>query len=116
MSTSCPSETLMVCITEYGPIDILGSIDRHRYLGRCFCGDLKIRGKSAVDHRLSCVWMKYKSFQHVFEDKQVSIELRFKLFGSIISSTLVYGLETTPLTLQLLERIDITQRTMCGKW
>ena len=98
MSTSCPSETTTVCITEYGPVDILGSADRHKYLGRCFCGDLKIRGKSAVDHRLSCAWMKYKAFQHVLEDKQVSIKLRFKLFGSIISSTLVYGLETTPLT------------------
>ena len=90
MSTSCPRETTTVCITEYGPVDILGSIDRHKYLGRCFCGDLKIRGKSVVDHRLSCACMKYKEFQHVFEDNQVSIKLGFKLFGSITSSTFVY--------------------------
>ena len=56
--------------------------------------------------------MKFKAFQHVFEDKQVSVKLRFKLFDSIITSTILYGLETTPLTQSLLDRIDIVQRTM----
>ena len=41
--------------------------------------------------------------------------MRFKLFDSIVSSTLVYGLETTPLTSYLLERINVTQRTMLRK-
>ena len=73
MSTECPCEETTVCITEFGPVDILGSNDKHKYLGRNFGGDLKRRGKAAIDHRLSCAWMKYKSVQHVFEDKQVSI-------------------------------------------
>ena len=112
MSTTSPAETTQVCITDFGPIDILGANDRQKYLGRLFSGDLKTRSKSAIDHRLSCAWMKYKAFQHVFEDKQVSVKLRFKLFDSIVSSTLLYGLETVPLSQQMLNRIDITQRTM----
>ena len=59
--------------------------------------------------------MKYKAFEHVFEDKQVNLKLRFKLFDSIISPTLMYGVETTPLTLQALERINIVQRSMPRK-
>ena len=44
VSTECPCETTTVCITEFGPVDILGSIDKHKYLGRSFSGDLKCCG------------------------------------------------------------------------
>ena len=48
----------------------------------------------------------------MFEDKYVSIKLRLKLFESVVSSTLLYGLETAPLTQSLLSRIDVVQRVM----
>ena len=112
ISPEHPSENTQVCITDFGPVDVLGVQDRHKYLGRLFTGDLKTRGKSAIDHRLSCGWMKFKAFQHVFEDKQVSVKLRFKLFDSIVSSTILYGLDTARLTAAMLHRIDVTQRTM----
>ena len=112
MSTVEASEENIVCITKYGPMDILGTKSRHKYLGRAFSGDLKTRGENEIDHRLACAWMKYRSLQHVFEDKYVSIKLRLKLFESVVSSTLLYGLETAPLTESLLHRIDVVQRTM----
>ena len=37
-----------------------------------------------VDYRLSYSCVKYKLFQHVFENKNVSIKLRSKLFDSSI--------------------------------
>ena len=73
---------------------------------------MRTRGKDAVDHRLACAWMKYRSLQHALEDKYVSIKLRLKLFESVVSSTLLYGLETAPLTQSLLNRIDVVQRVM----
>ena len=48
----------------------------------------------------------------MLEDKGVSVRLRFKLFESVISSTVLYGLETAPLTQSLQNRLDITQRMM----
>ena len=81
-------------------------------MGRNFTGNLRTRGKDAVDHRLACAWMKYRSLQHALEDKYVSIKLRLKLFESVVSSTLLYGLETAPLTQSLLNRIDVVQRVM----
>ena len=112
MSTLKASDENTVCITKHGPVNILGKHSRHKYLGRNVTGDLKNRGKSTVDHRLACAWMKFRSLQHVFEDKHVSIKLRLKLFESVVSSTLLYGLETTPLTQSLLNRINIVQRVM----
>ena len=93
LSTINPSDQDQVCITEHGPVDVLGTSTCHKYLGRKFIGDLKSRGKVAVDHRLSCAWMKYKAFRHALEDKHANIKLRLKLFDSIVSSTLLYGLE-----------------------
>ena len=41
---------------------------KHKYLGREFSGEVRTRGKVAVEHRLSFGWMKYKAFQaHLYE-------------------------------------------------
>ena len=53
-----------------------------------------------------------QSIPHAFEDKHVNVKLRLKLFDSIITSTVSYGLDTVPLTHQMLNRLDIAQRTM----
>ena len=91
---------------------ILGTTGQHKYLGRAFFGDLRQRGRAAVEHRVGCAWMKYKSLQHVFEDRHVSIALRLKLFDAVVGSTAVYALETCPLTTVLQRRLDVVQRTM----
>ena len=36
LSPESPSENTQVCITDFGPVDILSGIDRHKYLGRLF--------------------------------------------------------------------------------
>ena len=53
MSTKSPAEAIQVCITDFGPIEILGANDRQQYLGRLFTGDFKTRSKSAIDYRSS---------------------------------------------------------------
>ena len=40
------------------------------------------------------------------------MKLRLKLFDAIISSTVLYGLETCPLTEKVQKRLDVVQRTM----
>ena len=43
MSTISPSETTQVCVTDFGPIDILGANNRHKYLERLFTNDFTTR-------------------------------------------------------------------------
>ena len=56
--------------------------------------------------------MKYKMYQHAFENKHVNLTLRMKLFQSIITPTVCYSLDTCPLTETLKNRLDVTQRVM----
>ena len=77
-----------------------------------FSGEVRNRGRIAVEHRISCGWMKYHALQQVFEDKHIPIKLRLKLFDAAISSTVLYSLESCPLTEKLLYRLDVVQRTM----
>ena len=65
-----------------------------------------------VNHRIQCGWMKYNGLQHIFEDKHVPIRIRLKLFGAVITPTILYSLETCPLTENLQELLNIVQRTM----
>ena len=70
LSTTSPSEPTQVCIIGFGLVNILSAQDRHKYLGRLFSGDFGMPSKIKIDHRLPCAWMKYKAFQHVFEDQK----------------------------------------------
>ena len=93
-------------------IDQLSENQKHKYLGRMFSGEVRNRGRVAVEHRICCGWMKYHALKQVFEDKHIRIRLRLKLFDAAISSTVLYSLETCPLTEKLLHRLDVVQRTM----
>ena len=93
-------------------VEMLSNEQKHKYLGRMFSGEVRNRGKVAVEHRIRCGWMKYHSLQYTFEDKHIPVKLRLKLFEAAITSTVVYSLETCPLTENLLYRLDVVQRTM----
>ena len=56
--------------------------------------------------------MKYHALQQVFEDKHIPVKLRLKMFDAAITSTVLYSLETCPLTEKKLHRLDVVQRTM----
>ena len=90
----------------------MGETSLHKYLGKCLSGDLHSRARNAVHHRVQFVWAKLKLFQHISEDKHVSIALRFRFFDAVVKPTLLYSLETVALTKQLERRLDVTQRKM----
>ena len=54
--------------------------------------------------------MEYKAIQDVLENKHIYIRFRFKLFDAIISSTVLYALESCPLTEKVESRLDVMQR------
>ena len=109
LSTSTTTTEQVALITEYGAVDIVPKLSVHKYLGRAFSGDLRDRGSVALSNRSSCAWMQYNNLKHVLENKHVTLHLRLKLFQSVITSTVLYSMETCPLTENLHERLDIIQ-------
>ena len=54
-------------ITNQGSVEIVAARSKHKYIGRGFIGDLRQRGVAAVEHRLSCGWMKFSGLHHVLK-------------------------------------------------
>ena len=112
ISTEDPPEVDTFCETNSGFVQILHGTGLHKYLGRCFCGDLRHRAGSALEHRLGCAWAKFRDLEKTLTNHHVGIRLRLRLFDAVVSPTVLYGLETAPLTSALLTRLDTTQRCM----
>ena len=63
-------------------------------------------------HRLQCAWAKFHLVRHALTDKHVNIRLRLRLFDSVVTSSALYGLTTTPLSSHSFEKLAATQRKM----
>ena len=101
--------------TEEGFIDLAGAGSRHKYLRRAFLGNLRARGQAALDHWISCAWARFRSLEPTFTSKQINIKLRLKLFCAVVTPTMLYTLDTSPLTHQQLGRLGVTQNKMMRK-
>ena len=112
LSTEDNNDAPVYCITECGTIEVLATTSKYKYLGRMFSGNVRDRGRIAVEHRICCGWMKFKALQHIFQDKHIPVKLRLKLFDAAISSTVLYSLESCPITESIQSRLDVVQRTM----
>ena len=112
MSIGCLCETTTVCIIVFGSIDVAWIIDKHKYLGRNFSGDLKCCGIAqliTVYHILA--WnINYSSMWLKINMRVLNCAPNYST--AVFYYTLVYGLETTPLTSYMSERINIIQQTM----
>ena len=87
----------------------------HKYLGRAFKGDLLVRGHAAVEYRINCGWMKFKQLESSLMAKSVCLQLRLRLLDVVITPTILYSLDTVPLTAALNKRLDVTLRCMIRK-
>ena len=115
LSTETLSRDAILVDTSYGFIELIPQGKIHKYLGRAWAGDLKRRGQAAVDHRISCAWLKFHSIQSSLMNRNVNIKLRLKLFDTAVSPCLLYALETCPLTNAQLEKIETVKRKMLRK-
>ena len=46
-----------------------------RIFGKGFTGNLRYRSKAAINHKISCAWMKVRQLQNTLVDKHVDIKL-----------------------------------------
>ena len=105
------------CVPEFVTIngetlDVLASDAADKYLGRKYTGDLSKRAHIGFQQRVQLAWAKFNHFRHVLTNKHISIKLRLRLFDSIISPAILFGLLTMPLTQSALTRLDVVQKQM----
>ena len=91
-------------------IEILDSERHADYLGTA----VKLTGieDEEVASRVSKAWAKYGVFRSELRDRQVPIELRLKLFDTIITPTILYGSETWPTKRISQRKLHATQMKM----
>ena len=93
-------------------VEVIKTGSSHKYLGKSLPGDLASRGQRNLDHRLACAWMRFHEMGHTLMNHKIPVNLRLRLFNSVVSPTVLYSLSTTPLTSSQLERLDGVQRKM----
>ena len=91
---------------------VLWGEDKHRYLGRTICGDLKRRGLVELQHRFQIGWMNFHKHKYILTNKHVALQLRLKLFDAVVSPAILFGLATLPLTKSEYQLVDKLQRKM----
>ena len=93
-------------------IQILQPGEVHKYLGRHLPGALSMRGPTEVKHRLQAAWYKFHQYRWQLTNPNVSVKLRLKLFDSVVSPCVLFGMGALPIHQYYQDQIDITQRKM----
>ena len=93
-------------------VTVLGNNETHRYLGRLLCGDLSDRAATEIKNRLQNSWYKFSQHSRTLTNRNISIKLRLKLFDSVITPSILFGLAALPVTQAYLDKVDATQRKM----
>ena len=96
-------------------ISIVAENDKHKYLGRYLSGAFENRSIIEVAHRLQCGWQKFGHYSSTLLNKNVSMKLRLKLFDSVVSPSLLFGLHVLPLSKNSMDKIMVCQRKMLRK-
>ena len=110
-TTVTDSDTVLIEAAD-GFVELVAVNRSHKYLGRAWSGDLRRRGQAALDHRVSCAWLKFRLLQDSLQNRHVNIQMHLELFSATITPTLLYGLETCALARKQLEHVDMVQRRM----
>lgn len=93
-------------------VEVLYGQVAHKYLGRKIPGDLRSRNSVEVAHRIRCAWAKFCQHRDVLTDKNVSLSSRLRLFATVVSPCVLFGLAACALTTVQVESIDTVQRRM----
>ena len=96
-------------------VEVLGANGKHRFLERYLCGNLDNRVPIEVQHRIQVAWMKFGQHSKTLCNKNISIKLRMRLFDSVVSPSLLFGLAILPLQASCVEKLNVVQRKMMRK-
>ena len=107
LSSEITQEAMQMIDTNIGFIELLGGTDTHKYLGRTWPGNLRLRADTAVTQRINAAWAKFHQKRPVLTNRLISLRSRLRLFSAVVSPTLLYCLPTVLMTQRLYDRIDV---------
>ena len=96
-------------------IGIVAEDGKHKYLGRYLSGVFENRSTIEIAHRLQCGWQKFGQHSSTLLNKSVSIKLRLKLFDSVVTPSVLFGLHVLPISKSNMDKITVCQRKMLRK-
>ena len=79
-------------------MEILGADKSHKYLGRMLTNSSNNRSSVQFAYRVKCAWMKFHQHKHILIDKNVCMYSRLKLFQSVVTPTILFGLGEVAFT------------------
>ncbi|CAK0811480.1 unnamed protein product [Prorocentrum cordatum] len=91
-------------------VEVVKHAGKHEYLGRLLSGDLRMRGKCNLEHRMKCAWLKYHQLADAMQKRHIPIALRLRLFDSMVTPSVLCSLNTAPLTQKDLDELGAPQR------
>ena len=68
--------------------------------------------ETEVNARVRAAWSTFGRYRTIFEDKELPVALKKKIFNQCVLPTLTYGCETWAFTKKLLLKIRTCQRAM----
>eukprot|EP00930_Biecheleria_cincta_P025286 TRINITY_DN18019_c1_g1_i2.p1 TRINITY_DN18019_c1_g1~~TRINITY_DN18019_c1_g1_i2.p1 ORF type:complete len:191 (-),score=22.04 TRINITY_DN18019_c1_g1_i2:243-815(-) len=70
-------------------IEVMDPLASNMYLGRALC--LVNPHDTELEHRVKKTWSKFGAFKQELTDKTIPLHLRFKLFHTVVTPTILYG-------------------------
>ena len=67
-----------------------------------------------LQHRSQIAWMRFDEHRGTLLNRHVCLRPRLKLFDSVISPTILFGLLTCPLASNHLQKLEVVRNRMLG--
>ena len=91
----------------------LPQVTELRYLGSTLLSDGDMNAE--VKKRTQCGWNNWRKMSDVLCDKRVPPHVKGKIHTMIAQPAMLYGMETMPVTMFHLKKLEVTEMKMC-RW
>ena len=85
-------------------------VEHYKYLGQTIA--LEDRTANEVQLRIKAGWAVFGKYKEIFQNKEIPICLKRKIFNQCIIPTMTYGCQTWSLTKDIANKMEICQRKM----
>ena len=83
----------------------------------CYLGDMIAAGGGAEEAsraRVRSAWAKFRDLAPILTSRGASLKVKGKVYKACVQRVLVYGSETWPAKAEDMQRLERTERMMCG--
>jgi hypothetical protein len=92
-------------------IEVLGPQKSHKYLGKYLIADTS-RNQVELQHRIQIAWHAFHKHRRWLLNRNVPVQLRLRLFSSVVTPSVLFGSSVLSLTQTQLHRLGTVQRRM----